>query len=948
MLAEHEEREIQDQLPELTTLPSPPDFDQLVAALGASEPTDLAVFWSRPPGADDLPLIDRLQTLVEGAATDLARLETWQRSVVAAGHGGGAERQLWIELRDQVREAAARWEKARPVLLDREVQLAGESSVEEVRQCSIAIGAHLERGGKLGTFSLLFKGQWKSVIRSARVNGRPPSQAADFKAIATHSAVDETRRKLAVRWSRQAEPVGLPSFVTIGPTPEPILRDYAEQFESLLGWWRHRWSAIAAGAEQAGFKWERFREREVARSAPATPFERDAHILVGPLQEVVRTRSRVAHRDEAARQLAKLEKSLDQFTGPACTGVLAAVRTRNVDAYKSARQVLQAVASKHSIWLRRKILLERLAAATPAWASAIRHREGAHGASTLPGDTREAWRWTQLTQEIYRRATRDELALTRQLHQRRAELRGATAQLIDRRAWLAQLRRTDLYARQALQGWADTQRRIGKGTGKRVPELQARARQLLEQARDAVPVWIMPLARVAESFDARRGRFDVVIVDEASQSDVTGLLAWYLGESVAVVGDHEQVSPLGVGQEIEAIKALIAEHLGSIPNNHLYDGLTSIYDLARQCFGGTIALREHFRCVPDIIEFSNRLSYNGEIRPLRAPDTAPRPHVVEYVVDHAGVSGREGMTNRAEARVIAALVKAITEIPEYAGKTIGAITLLGDDQAGLIQDLVPRLVNPAELARRRFAAGNSAQFQGDERHVVFLSMVDSPTGSPLAFRQTPVFKQRYNVAASRAKDQLWLVHSLDPSRDLKPGDLRSALIEHVRDPGSKQRAVQEAQRRAESPFETAVIERLVNAGYRVEPQVWVGHYRIDMVVTDGSAQVALECDGDRFHGVDEIPLDMARQAVLERAGWRFIRIRGTRFYRDPDRTMAWVFEELNRLGVPPGGAALTSVDVDEQAKALREKVVKRAWEILRELDWLPVGQEGQPNDTIQR
>jgi very-short-patch-repair endonuclease len=735
--------------------------------------------------------------------------------------------------------------------------------------------------------------------------------------------------------------VGLPAFAAVASPPEPILREYADQFEGLLGWWQQRWSAITKAMDEAGFRWAPFRQREVARSSPTTPFEQDARIVMGALTEAVRARAGVAHRDKAARALAEIEKNLDRFAGPVCSRLLAAVRARDVGGYESARAALQALASKQSLWLRRKALLERLAAAAPAWASAIRRRDGIHGASAVPGDPREAWRWRQLTQEIERRAALDELELTRRLHQRRSELRDATAQLIDRKAWLGQLRRIDLQARQALQGWADTQRRIGKGTGKRVPELQTRARQLLAEARDAVPVWIMPLARVAESFDPRCGRFDVVIVDEASQSDVTGLLAWYLGESVAVVGDHEQVSPLGVGQEIEAIKALIAEHLGEIPNSHLYDGLTSIYDLARQCFGGSIALREHFRCVPDIIEFSNRLSYDGEIRPLRNPSSAPRPHVTEFVVDHVGVDGRRGMTNPAEARVVAALVKAVTEMPEYVGKTMGAITLLGDDQAALIQDLAVKLVGPAELARRRFAAGNSAQFQGDERHVVFLSMVDSPTGRPLPLRQTALFKQRYNVAASRARDQLWLVHSLDPRRDLQPGDLRFALIEHVRDPGSKRRAIQEAQRRAESPFEKAVMERLISAGYHVEPQVWVGHYRIDMVVSDATNQVALECDGDRFHGVDEVPLDMTRQAVLERAGWRFIRIRGTRFYRDPAGTMAWVLDELKRLGVSPGGAGTNAAAVDEQAKAFREKAVKRAWEIMREMDWLPVEIDAQ-------
>ena len=40
----------------------------------------------------------------------------------------------------------------------------------------------------------------------------------------------------------------------------------------------------------------------------------------------------------------------------------------------------------------------------------------------------------------------------------------------------------------------------------------------------------------------------------------------------------------------------------------------------------------------------------------------------------------------------------------------------------------------------------------------------------------------FNVAASRARDQLWVVHSMRPERDLKHGDLRLKLINHAMDP----------------------------------------------------------------------------------------------------------------------------------------------------------------------
>lgn len=118
-----------------------------------------------------------------------------------------------------------------------------------------------------------------------------------------------------------------------------------------------------------------------------------------------------------------------------------------------------------------------------------------------------------------------------------------------------------------------------------------------------------------------------------------------------------------------------------------------------------------------------------------------------------------------------------------------------------------------------------------------------------------------------------------------------------------------------------------------------------VVVSDGQTQVAVECDGDRVHGFEQIPLDMARQAVLERAGWRFIRIRGTRFYRDPAATMAWVFEELGRLGVGRSGLAPGQQEVDEEARSFREKVVRRAREIMRERSWLPVDDDDRVNAT---
>ena len=144
----------------------------------------------------------------------------------------------------------------------------------------------------------------------------------------------------------------------------------------------------------------------------------------------------------------------------------------------------------------------------------------------------------------------------------------------------------------------------------------------------------MPLNEVAETFDPRSARFDVVIIDEASQCDPTAMFALYLGHQTIIVGDDEQVTPVAVGVDMEQVQKLIQVHLQGIPHLELYDGTTSIYEFAQIAFGGVIRLVEHFRCAPNIIAFSNTLSYKGEIKPLReASAVRLHPHVLPYRVE---------------------------------------------------------------------------------------------------------------------------------------------------------------------------------------------------------------------------------------------------------------------------------------------------------------------------
>ena len=212
---------------------------------------------------------------------------------------------------------------------------------------------------------------------------------------------------------------------------------------------------------------------------------------------------------------------------------------------------------------------------------------------------------------------------------------------------------------------------------------------------------------------------------------------------------------------------------------------------------------------------------------------------------------------------------------------------------------------------RKIKCGDAYAFQGDERDVMFLSMVAAPTdkGNRLAALTADTYRRRFNVSASRARDQMWLFHSVTQA-DLNPECLRWKLLEHFMHPeaadaGPDLGDVTERDRHPafDSLFEQRVYLRIRNRGYRVRPQVPAYGYSIDLVVTGGESRLAVECDGDEWHGPEQFERDLARQQDLERVGWRFVRIRESEFYLDPDAALRPLWAKLNEVGIRPFGEA---------------------------------------------
>jgi very-short-patch-repair endonuclease len=938
-LSPDDEAELRLAIPDLQELWPPEEVERMLVEMEAGAAVTTAEhddYWS--PGRQvDAAALTGVLTQIDKIGTELRMGSLWEQKARAAGFWDSNCRRPWETLIENIRVAFEKNAAYQTVLIDYEPQIPAEMVSELIQEELEAIIAHLQSGKKLNFLALFQHCYWKEIVIKMRLKSALPVTVEHFQFLLQGVQLGITREVLQQRWRKLITEAGGPTVESFGDTPETGMRHYMEKIIGLLDYYKQHWIPLANQLALVGFNWDPFLQDQPLLDVDPSGLGRwvaacdQLAKILGARQKRLKAAATRMRLQEKATVLGErhLKGGLAQVT---CNLQLA-LEKGDIGLYREAYRRLQELAGKSMDWKLRQNGLKKLAPMAPAWAAAIRNRVGEHGLGQLPGEPEPAWEWRQLQDELELRNQESVERLQRRLEQLNQQLRQVTVRLIEKQTW-AKICQTSMNERQALVGWKELIKKMGKRTGARAPVLMEEARRLMHHCQAAVPVWIMPLVRVAENFNPGVNRFDVVIIDEASQSDPLALAALYLGKQVVVVGDDQQVSPDAVGQNQTEVQNLINEYLRDIPNRQLYDGQSSVYDLAK-CSFEPVCLKEHFRCVAPIIEFSNRLSYEGRIRPLRDASTvAVKPPTVAVRVTD-GVASEK--VNRAESETVAAILAACLEQPEYAAATFGVISLVGTEQAVAIDAILRRRLTEKEYTKRQILCGNPAQFQGDERDIIFISLVDSAKeDGPLnlrSFGAQEMYRKRYNVAVSRARDQLWVVHSLDPDNDLKTEDLRLSLINYTRNPDHFTADSPTEPVRPLSEMERAVLEALNKQGYQVVPQWRVGTYRIDLVVVDKERKVALECDGEKFFTETVLSADLARQVVLERLGWRFIRIRCSQFYRDPEQTLAAVVSQLQNYQIfpseQPGPVAAND-------NSLLERVLKRAAELQQEWSKLPI------------
>ena len=425
-------------------------------------------------------------------------------------------------------------------------------------------------------------------------------------------------------------------------------------------------------------------------------------------------------------------------------------------------------------------------------------------------------------------------------------------------------------------------------------------RRLLDRAGDAVqalkPCFMMSPLSVAQYLGSGGLRFDLLVIDEASQmrpEDAIGAAARC--SQMVVVGDPKQLPPTSFfaradapgDDDDEADEEVDAE---------------SILDLAQAVFRPMRRLRWHYRSRHgSLIAFSNREFYDDDLIVFPSPaESGGQQGVSSTKLD--GIY--QARSNQAE--VDAVCDAAVEHMRAYPGRSLGIATM-NQVQRELIAERMDQLAttHPEVEAYRqrwaetleRFFVKNLENVQGDERDVIFVSTVFGPAapGGKVPQRFGPINgasgHRRLNVLFTRAKHRLRLFTSLKPE-DIAAGpdsprgaQVLKAYLAYAQT--GRLDAGIETGREADSDFEVFVRDRLRRAGYEAVPQVGVAGYFIDLAVRDPASPatflLGIECDGASYHSSKSArDRDILRQQVLEGLGWTIYRIWSTDWFRDPD------------------------------------------------------------------
>ncbi|QKX07487.1 AAA family ATPase [Aquimarina sp. TRL1] len=396
---------------------------------------------------------------------------------------------------------------------------------------------------------------------------------------------------------------------------------------------------------------------------------------------------------------------------------------------------------------------------------------------------------------------------------------------------------------------------------------------------DALPVWLVKIDEVSEVFPLQKELFDVLVIDEATQCDIAGVLPLLQrAKKVVVTGDPKQLRHMCFLSK-QQMKLLSVKN--ELPWEEKYNYRErSLLDFVLE---GTSKveqvnlLDEHYRSLPDIIGFSNQKFYDDALTIMHdLPKNKGRQSVFMHRVQ--GKRNTKGV-NEKEAEEIVLYIQEVIRKEEKLSKTaatsIGVITPF-KDQITYIGKLVKKEISLQAMNKHAIRLGTPYSFQGDERDIMLISMTvdnDSHHSSYSYLNKEDMF----NVMVTRARNKQKIYLSVDENSLSEHSLLRTYLDWFV---GVEKLGEEETGNKYFDDFATQVQAFVMQEN--PDSQCFIGYELsglvIDVLIEKNNKYLGIDLIG--FPGDFEKTFSMERCRVLHRVGIEVVPLSYVTWYFD--------------------------------------------------------------------
>jgi len=394
-----------------------------------------------------------------------------------------------------------------------------------------------------------------------------------------------------------------------------------------------------------------------------------------------------------------------------------------------------------------------------------------------------------------------------------------------------------------------------------------------------LPIWSVTNLSANGNFPFGESIFDIVIIDEASQSDIISALPLlYRAKQAVIIGDPQQLRHITSISKSQDNIFMDKHNLLDDDGLRFSYSAQSLYHCARGAVGSdnVTVLNEHYRSHYSIIEFSNREWYDGNLEIRTNYENLVFPPEGKDFIEWIDVKGKtvspgSSAVNYIEADHAIEVLDNIMKVFVAKKISIGIVTPFRAQVRYLKEKLAKKY--DENFIREHFLISETAhKFQGDERDIVIFSPVISRDANQSAVRFLRKTSNLFNVAITRARSLLWVVG--DRKECINAGiPFLKNFVEYIEH--KKYKDIDLPHEGFQSPWEKTFFEVLTSEGWNPITQHPAGPYFIDLALKYEGYKLAIEVDSERWHTAmtgERLERDIVKDRNLRRMGWDVLRL----------------------------------------------------------------------------